>query len=168
MKTTDTHVYFVGGYLSNWHATEIDFRLTPISEPFKFNCSEQIYMAYKALVFNDFATLEAILQAGSPDIQKRFGRQVRNFNQNIWTQYAPDVMYEACLAKFTQHDKLRQKLIETNNRTIVEAAWYDNIWGVGLREDDPLILDEANWKGTNWLGKCLMQVREQLKNRLVI
>lgn len=161
-------MYFVGGYLSNWHATEIDFCLTPISQPFKFGCTEQIYMAYKALVFNDFATLEAILQAGSPDVQKRLGRQVRNFDQTIWTNCAQDVMYEACLAKFTQHDRLREKLIMTNNRTIVEAAWYDNIWGVGLRETDPLILDEANWRGTNWLGITLMNVREQLKNRLVI
>lgn len=164
MKTTDTHVYFVGGYLSNWYKCEIEFSLAPISEPFRFNCSEQIYMAYKALMFNDFHSLEAILQAGGPDEQKRLGRNIRNFDQDKWSAVAYRVMQDACLAKFSQHEKLRIKLMETGNRTIVEAAWYDNIWGVGLREDDPLILDEANWAGTNWLGKVHMDVRAHFKN----
>ena len=53
-------------------------------------------------------------------------------------------------------------IFKTENRTIVEASPYDKIWGVGLLEDDPLILDEKNWKGLNLLGKALMEVRSKL------
>jgi ribA/ribD-fused uncharacterized protein len=73
-------------------------------------------------------------------------------------------MYRACLAKFQQNKYLKDRLLATGNKIIVEAAWYDMVWGVGLREDDPLILDKANWTGTNWLGKTLMLVRERVES----
>jgi len=51
-------------------------------------------------------------------------------------------------------------LLMTGSKILVEASPEDCIWGVGLEENDPLILDEANWKGQNLLGKALMKVRD--------
>jgi len=65
--------------------------------------------------------------------------------------------------KFTQNLEFRNQLLETENRTLVEASPYDKIWGVGLEETNDLILDEKNWLGQNLLGKALMEVRELIK-----
>jgi ribA/ribD-fused uncharacterized protein len=53
---------------------------------------------------------------------------------------------------------------EFNGKHFVESSPIDKIWGVGLRENDPMIDDENNWKGTNLLGKALDEVKERLQN----
>ena len=54
-------------------------------------------------------------------------------------------------------------LLETGERTMVEASPIDRIWGVGLRADDPRIHDRAQWRGLNLLGEALMEVRAILR-----
>lgn len=71
-------------------------------------------------------------------------------------------MVQALEAKFADPE-LRQILLGTGDRIIVEASPYDRIWGVGLSENDD-DLYAGNWKGQNLLGKALMEVREKLKN----
>ena len=60
------------------------------------------------------------------------------------------------------HLELSKLLKDTNNRELVEASPLDKIWGVGLGENDPLILDSANWLGKNMLGYALMEVRDMI------
>lgn len=48
------------------------------------------------------------------------------------------------------------------DRYIVEGAHYDPVWGVKLAWNDPAIIDPVNWRGTNWLGEVLMEVRKRL------
>jgi ribA/ribD-fused uncharacterized protein len=69
------------------------------------------------------------------------------------------------MLKFEAGEKIRQKLFETEDRILVESSPIDNIWGVGLYEDDDRILDESNWTGENRLGKILMDVRSKLKEK---
>jgi len=54
------------------------------------------------------------------------------------------------------------KLLETKGTTIVEASPYDTIWGIGMAEDHPDVMDEAKWKGENLLGKALTELRDEL------
>jgi ribA/ribD-fused uncharacterized protein len=163
MIETDTHVYFVGDFLSNWYRCGFNMRLAPSCDEWEFNCSEQAFIAAKAMMFNDYEMLHQIMSARDPRKQKEYGRKVARFDFDRWLQVAYKHMYRACLAKFQQNKYLKDRLLETGNKIIVEAAWYDMVWGVGLREDDPLILDKANWTGTNWLGKTLMLVRERVE-----
>ena len=67
------------------------------------------------------------------------------------------------LAKFSQHDDLRQKLLGTGDAYLVECARSDRRWacGIGLYDDDRR--DINRWKGKNILGFALMEVRESLK-----
>ena len=53
--------------------------------------------------------------------------------------------------------------MDTGDLYLVEGAWYDRVWGVGLAWDDDRILDVNNWQGTNWLGETLMRVRAALR-----
>ena len=65
-------------------------------------------------------------------------------------------MYKALIAKFTQHEDLKEQLIATGNSFLVEHTKRDKYWGDGG--------DGGNdTKGRNMLGKLLVQVRNELK-----
>jgi ribA/ribD-fused uncharacterized protein len=56
---------------------------------------------------------------------------------------------------------LRERLLETGERELIEASPSDRIWGIGFGKNNA----EANkerW-GLNLLGKALMRVRERLR-----
>jgi ribA/ribD-fused uncharacterized protein len=127
-----------------------------------YNCNEQYMMAKKAELFNDFAAVDKIMRTFDPSGQKRLGRQVKNFDKDEWEVIARDVVYDANYAKFTQHKDLRKKLVDSEDKIIVEASPTDCIWGIGMSCDDPGIFKSKNWRGTNWLGEAIMKVREQL------
>ena len=58
-------------------------------------------------------------------------------------------MYEICLAKFTQHPDLMDKLVYTGNRPLEEGNhWNDQYWGT------------VNGIGENKMGKILMKIRK--------
>lgn len=44
----------------------------------------------------------------------------------------------------------------------MEASPSDKIWGIGLSQNDPRASDRSKWRGTNWLGEILTEVREEL------
>jgi ribA/ribD-fused uncharacterized protein len=65
------------------------------------------------------------------------------------------------VARIETDRKARSVLKGTGRRIIVEGSPKDRIWGVGIKWDDPRILDPKNWDGLNLLGVALGEVREQ-------
>ena len=59
-----------------------------------------------------------------------------------------------------RNPKMRQILLDTGDKTLVEGSPFDKIWGVGIADNDDRILNEANWRGKNLLGKALEEVRD--------
>ena len=158
MRTTDTHVYFYTGIYSNWHWCE--FEVGGIA----YNCGEQYMMHRKAVLFDDSFTAGKILRSVSPREQKDLGRRVQGYDDKIWSEDRLAIMQYGLYYKFEQNPEFGKQILDTGSRILVEASPYDRIWGVGLGEENDLILDEANWKGQNLLGKALMQVRDVLRN----
>jgi ribA/ribD-fused uncharacterized protein len=157
MTITDKYVFFYGSEFSQWYKRDMtmDGRI--------YNCAEQYMMHRKALLFEDFEVARMIMTTKHPSDQKALGRQVKNFNKEQWDAVVRDIVYQANLAKFVQHDDLKTLLIDLGkDRKFVEASPYDTIWGIGLSEKDPLIMNPVNWKGTNWLGETLDRVRVKL------
>lgn len=149
-------IFFWGGPLSQW------FKCTIIIDGVTYNCAEQYMMAMKAQYFGDTIALIQIMKAKDPRTQKLLGRSVKNFDANQWSKVARHFVYKANLAKFSD-PKLKQILLDTGDKEIVEASPTDTIWGIGLAEDNPARFDKSQWRGTNWLGQILMQVREELQ-----
>ena len=158
MKTTDTHIYFWSGPFSNWDEAEFEY------EGHTFQNSEQAFMWEKANFFRDEEIADKILHAPDPRVNKELGREVKNFNKQKWDEASLVLMVKVCKAKFSQSRIHNTALKESGKRILVEASPTDNIWGVGLHENDDLILDKKNWKGKNWLGIALMEVRNILFN----
>ena len=158
MRITDTHVYFYNGTFSNWNRAQIIDHLNNV-----YANSEQAFMWYKAHFFGDELTADKILETTHPAEVKALGRQIRNFNAEAWSKVSYGIMLYVCTLKFRQNSEMAKELLETGDKILVEASPTDVIWGVGLAEDNDVILYEKSWRGTNLLGKVLMEVRKQLK-----
>jgi len=158
MKVTDKYIFFYGGIFSQWHLCDI------VIDNIKYCTCEQYMMIKKAELFDDNYALGQIMSSSDPAAQKSWGRRVKNFDQNKWEKIARKVVFDANYAKFTQHDNLKQQLMDSGDKVIVEASPTDCIWGVGLRATSSKILDSKNWRGTNWLGEAIMKVRTVLKD----
>jgi ribA/ribD-fused uncharacterized protein len=161
MKETATHIYFWGTYLSNWYSCSFS------DDKYTYKTSESYLMAHKALLFNDIAIANKIIKSSDPKDQKALGRTVSGFNEDLWNLNKFDIMVAGLSLKFAQNNELKLKLLATCDKILVEGSPYDRIWGVGLKFDNPLILDEKNWLGENLLGKALMVVRSKLKEENV-
>jgi ribA/ribD-fused uncharacterized protein len=143
-----------------------NFHMVDIKEGDKvFKSSEHYYMYYKAIQFGDLQIAEKILDAKFPYKAKKLGAQVSNYDDRIWKKHREQVMENGLTLKFTQHQDLRNRLVATSPKILVEASPYDKVWGVGLSEDDPRINDPIKWKGKNLLGKVLMRVRDKIMNK---
>lgn len=132
----------------------------------QFTSAEQYMMYGKAQLFGDRDIAARILQADHPRQQKALGRQIQRFDDELWNREAKNIVYRGNHAKFTQNPELLLVLLATAGQTLVEASPTDRIWGIGLSEDDPRIHQRATWRGTNWLGEVLTQLREDLLSQV--
>jgi len=129
-----------------------------------YKTAEHYMMAAKARLFDDNEILELILEANSPNEAKGLGRKVENFNSEIWDHHKYQIVVQANLLKFSQNQELKEFLLSTEDKVIVEASPYDKIWGIGMLESDKNINNPLLWNGENLLGFALMEVRDLLKD----
>lgn len=160
----DNYVFFWNGPFSNWHSA--DFYMETGTEYGKcfFTSSEQAMMFYKAHMFDDKDAIVKVMSTNSPREQKAIGRKVKNFNQETWEASCIDIVTDILVNKFTSDEELLKVLLDTRDKTIVEASPLDKIWGIGMGVDHPDILDESKWDGKNYLGICLMKARDWILN----
>lgn len=127
-----------------------------------YHTAEHYMMAGKAKLFNDQEALLKIMNTTQPGAAKAAGRTVNNFDKVIWNEKACHIVVEGNVHKFSQHESLKTFLLNTGNKIIVEASPNDFIWGIGLGQDRKEAMDPGTWRGTNWLGFALMEVRDEL------
>ena len=153
--TNDYHFFWHGPF-SQWDLVDFEVGYE------QYNSAEQFMMATKAKIFKDYDILRDIMTCADPREQKALGRQIKNFDVDKWNAVAKEVVYDGNYAKFTQSEKHFQALIATDGRKLVEASPYDAIWGIKMSTSDPNILDQNKWKGTNWLGDILTELKADL------
>ncbi len=127
------------------HPIEVDGKRWPTSEHY-----------FQAQKFEDVVHTEEIRKTKSPMIAARMGRDRKKPIRRDWQSVKVALMRKAVLAKFTQHDDIRQTLFATGDAKIVEHTENDSYWG-----------DGGDGSGKNMLGQILMQVREELKAGLL-
>ena len=81
------------------------------------------YMMYqKAKLFNDSSAAEKVLSAGNPGEAKAVGREVLGFNEKVWLENRFKIVVNGNIAKFSQSPCLKEFLLNTGNRVLVEAS----------------------------------------------
>lgn len=104
-------------------------------------CEFQQAKVYPALIPN-FLLL-------TPAEAKKLGRSVEL--RPDWEFVKKKIMYDLIKKKFTDHSILKYLLLQTGTNELIEGnTWGDTYWGI------------CNGKGSNHLGRILMQVRGEL------
>lgn len=114
--------------------------------------SEYYFQAQK---FTDEEYREKIRQTASPMIAARLGRSRKVPIRSDWENIKVDIMRAAVKQKFVAHSQLAELLLGTGEEELVEAAPRDSFWSCG-----------KDGTGSNWLGRILMEVRNELKLQL--
>ena len=126
------------GFLSNFYEVEVEY------DGYTYRNSESAFQAQKDVSRREeFTNLTATKS-------KWLGKRV-NLRKD-WESVKLGIMEEIVRNKFSQNPELKQKLIDTGDRLLIEGNdWRDTFWGI------------CNGKGQNHLGKILMKIREELK-----
>lgn len=159
MRETDTHYFFWKHQFGQWTMRDMHD-----PDGVTYNCCEQYMMAKKALLFGDTESYQRIMASESPREQQSLGRTVTSFNAATWERNRYGIVWYGNYLKFSQHEDLKLRLLNTGSRVLAEASPYDLVWSVGFAAEDDNILNESNWTGQSLLGKVLMSVREALKH----
>ena len=167
---TPNEIYFYGhtdefGYMSNFYKTTFTDNSDP-NNVLTFCCTEQYLMYHKCLTFIDNcesnqALLNLIMAETSPSKIKKFGRQVRNYNDDVWNAIRYNIMLDGLRLKFNQNNVIKLKLMQTEHKQLYEASSTDKIWGIGFTADNAIKKDKALF-GRNLLGKALVEIRSEL------
>lgn len=159
-RQRDGYFLFWSEWPSNW--THSPFKI----EGRVFNCVEQWMMAKKAAMFKDIEALKRIMSTSDPAAQKRFGRQVKNYNDAKWATVRYEIVLKGVVEKYRQNPDLRELLLATGDLTFVEASPQDKVWGIGMDADDPDATHPGRWRGLNLLGKATTEARKIIREEL--
>lgn len=131
-------------FLSNFYPCEIC-----LGEPGAIHVFQNAEAAFQSFKCDDPDDIEQFVNMNGKQA-KCMGRKVKL--RSDWESIKDNVMKCVVSAKFTQNRDLRNKLLATGNRELIEGnTWDDTYWGV------------CKGKGQNKLGEILMDVREELK-----
>ncbi|TDD48872.1 NADAR family protein [Nonomuraea terrae] len=147
------------GCLSQW------WPITFTEDGHTYASAEHYMMVHKAWLFGDGESAALILAAGHPGEAKDLGRTVRGFEEDTWRARRFEIVVRGNVAKFGQHPQLRDFLLGTGNRVLVEASPRDRVWGIGLTATDEQAASPSAWQGLNLLGFALMAARATLRDR---
>lgn len=112
---------------------------------------------YQSMKFEDLSYAEKIRLSNSPKIASDLGQSWSYSLKETWDVDKLNYMYAGVKAKFDFKEKLQKKLIETEDKLLIENLPYDNYWGIG-----------KDGLGQNQLGTILMRVREKYKQHTII
>lgn len=145
---TDSQVFFYEQdfyVLSNFSAFMVQMgeRLFPTSEH-----------AYHWHKFPDDPLKQRSIQVASSAHEAfKMAERWKQYRREDWDQVKVGIMRQILLAKVTQHEYVRRKLLATGDRELIEDSWRDDYWGWGQNKD-----------GQNQLGKLWMDIRFALRD----
>ncbi|MDX3456057.1 NADAR family protein [Streptomyces sp. ME02-8801-2C] len=129
----------------------------------EYATAEHWMMAAKARLFEDAEAERRAISAPNPALAKKAGRLVRGFDEAVWERERFAIVVEGSVHKFAAHPALREFLLGTGGRVLVEASPVDRVWGIGLAANDEAATDPERWRGPNLLGFALMEARNRLR-----
>lgn len=145
----DSPIYFYRrneayGEFSNFYLSSIEL------DGYTWPTAEHYFQAQKYI--HDETHFKNVLGLPTPRDAFNYVREHRSARRPDWEDVKDDIMFKACLAKFQQHPKLKELLLSTGDRMIVEHTTNDSYWA-----------DGGDGSGRNQLGITLMKVRDKLR-----
>lgn len=110
--------------------------------------------AYQAAKFEEKDIIDLIHTSLSAHNSKKIAKEYKDKIKANWDEIKISVMEDIVRAKIATHPYIREKLLGTGDREIIEDSHQDSFWGRG-----------ADFKGRNELGKVWMKIRKELQNK---
>ena len=127
-------------YLSNFYPCEIEFN------GITYKSAEAAFQAQKCVNESDREKFKDL----APGKAKSLGEGIEL--RKDWEKVKVDIMREVVRAKFSQNEDIKELLLSTGDRGIIEVnLWKDKFWGV------------SRGTGKNWLGRILMEIRDEFR-----
>jgi N-glycosidase YbiA len=108
---------------------------------------------FQAQKFEDAVYQEKIRTADTPKKAADLGRSRQVPLRSQWEMVKDEIMLQAVRKKFQTHKEIRELLLSTEDKAIVENAPGDYYWGCG-----------KEGTGLNRLGHILQQVRTEIRH----
>jgi len=159
-RITEKYAFFWNSLYSQWYTRKNLFK---DDNGVYYSSAEKYMMCKKAEVFQAHEILFKMLSTDNARMIKKFGREIKNFSDEVWDKHKLDIVIKANYFKFSQNPELLEIMKQHKDLILVEASPEDKIWGIGLHFSNDDVLDKCKWNGENLLGKCLMDVRSKLK-----
>ena len=86
-------------------------------------------------------------------------KDIKDYDKNKWNADAEEICYEGIRQKFEQNANLKNYLLDTGNKTLVEGS-YDDVWGTGQPLSSKDCLNPTKWPSVGILGRILMRIRD--------
>lgn len=100
---------------------------------FQVNWSNKNWMtsehAYQASKFLDEEIIEEIKNARSAHDSKKIAKKYSDKKREDWSDVKLSVMEEIIREKVNQHEYIKEKLLETGDKDLVEDSHKDSFWG---------------------------------------
>jgi ribA/ribD-fused uncharacterized protein len=156
-KSTDVELHFFGRLhpLSNF----ADAPFHNKADGVYYSCSEQYIQRNKCLLFGDTIGASRVMNCQDPVQMKRIGSRVRGYEPKKWETNRDTIGLTANKLKFAQNNRLRQFLLQTGEKTLIESS-PDRVWGSGVHLDQ---VGQKTPTGSNLQGKILMAIRSTIK-----
>lgn len=129
----------------------------------EFPHMENYLMFSKAILFKDFDSAKRIMGEADPLLCKRYGRNVKHYEDALWVKHREDIALRGNIHKYQQNEGPRKFLMGTEHRMLVEAAPHDKIWGIGFNSVVAPDTPRSRW-GLNLHGKVQMRAREFIRS----
>ena len=147
-------------FLSNFYPCNIKIEMLDIT----FGSLEQAYFYLLAKETGNVTKAHLILKTTNPRKIKRIGGSIVATPE--WLRKSDQVMFDLLGLKFKQNPELRQKLLATEGKTLVEAT-LNKYWGCGLTismADKQIKADgKIQYPGSNWLGHQVADIRRDIR-----
>jgi len=141
------------GFLSNFYYIQF------MHDGHTWTTAEHTYQAAKT---NSVEWKIKVMEAKTPVLAKRLGKRMPV--REDWERIKLQAMEGILRSKFAPTSGMAESLIATGTQKLVEGNyWHDNFWGVCNCHT------RAHCgNGKNNLGKLLMKIRDELKERRVL
>jgi ribA/ribD-fused uncharacterized protein len=113
-----------------------------------FPNSEIAFFALRNL--DDNLYIQSLLNSKNTYLSKLISDQYNQLNGALNTDVNLDYMYTILKLKFMQNRELKDRLLMTGFRPIINHNKFDNFWG-----------DNGDGSGNNYLGKLLVKIRDE-------
>ena len=158
-RNTDLVLGFFGELhpLSNFHHCRFTI------DGIEFSSSEQHIQYTKACYFENMELAGRILGTQEPLECKVMAKEIKYpVGKGRWSDVAKTTCYNGLKEKFVQNENLKNFLIHTGTRTIVECS-VDKLWGTGIPIHVKNCLDPRTWTSQGLLGELLTRIRAELQ-----